>query len=201
MRGARGARRTPCSPPARSRRSATVGSKHLQVAPLPLLRDEGAPFPFHAALASAASSGDGVQLLAAPFAAALSRVPQSLVPVLSAGAPLEDCVAAVEAVHSGDGLLARFHACLDALGIPRDPGTPGGPSYNVLLTRDLLWVVPRVRAASGPAGANAVAFAGSLLVPDEAALEYVRHRGVAQVLRDVTGGAGDADAHGASSVL
>ena len=65
----------------------------------------------------------------------------------------------------------------------------GRPSaWNLLATRDLLVVVPRVREAVGAVSVNALGYAGSLFAGSEAELEEVRRIGPCALLRAVAGG-------------
>ena len=67
----------------------------------------------------------------------------------------------------------------------RDTGATGGP-YNMLATPRWMMVVPRRNEHSGPASINALGFAGSLFVRNEAELAMVRERGPLAILEDVT---------------
>lgn len=65
-----------------------------------------------------------------------------------------------------------------ALGL--GPGVP----YNLLVTRDAVALVPRRAERGAGVSVNALGFAGSLLVKDEAGLETVRRIGPMAILRE-----------------
>lgn len=68
----------------------------------------------------------------------------------------------------------------------------GHPSYNVIITLEHMYVVPRIQenyilGATGDAlSVNAVGFAGMLLVKSECELEAVINEGPAKILRGVS---------------
>ena len=73
-----------------------------------------------------------------------------------------------------------------------DPTHPAGqPSYNVILTRAHMYIVPRrkeehiLRETGDPLSVNALGFAGMLLVKSERELEAVKRESVVEILRDV----------------
>ena len=59
------------------------------------------------------------------------------------------------------------------------------PSYNVVLSRRLMLVVPRRAETCGPLAVNSLGFAGTLLVRSEGDAEFARQRGPAGVLAAV----------------
>ncbi|OSX79248.1 hypothetical protein BU14_0082s0013 [Porphyra umbilicalis] len=67
-----------------------------------------------------------------------------------------------------------------ANGTPLAPGRPSPFPYNLLLTREHLWVVPRRAECAGGVSLNSLAYAGGLLVRDaEQASSVLRDGGVA----------------------
>eukprot|EP00887_Chlorella_sp_A99_P007671 scaffold20.g7671.t1 len=141
--------------------------KHVQVVPLPLdgggasssSSGGGADPPFAGVVAAATAGSpplESVELRALPFASFAARLP-------AAGAPPEQLEAAAAA------LLARCRRVAAAAGQPA-----GQASYNALLTRDFLMMVPRSAESAGPVSCNSVAFAGSFFVRSEEELAYVR---------------------------
>lgn len=56
------------------------------------------------------------------------------------------------------------------------------PSYNVLLTREWLMLVPRRAERHGPLALNSLAFAGTMLVRSEEELAFVRDEGPTHIL-------------------
>ncbi len=151
--------------------------KHLQLVPLPLAPD-GAAIPLEPLLMRAAAGGRGgvEQLATLPFAHAFAP--------LDPGRDLRGESSAREE-------LALYRACLARLGI--EPVAAGGPArqsapYNLLLTRDWMLVVPRVRECCDGISINALGFAGSLFLRDVAQLRRVRALGPMTLLRAVSGG-------------
>ena len=72
------------------------------------------------------------------------------------------------------------------------PSHPSGqPSYNVILTRNHLYIAPRSREkhvlekTGDELSVNALGFAGMLLVKSEAELEAVKEEGVIKILKGV----------------
>ncbi len=138
--------------------------KHLQLAPFPL----GAgpePLPIAPVLAEMASdAGNGV-VPALRFDHAFRRFGKTL------GQP-----------PTGALLLATYRELLAAAGIE---GTRA--PYNLLVTADWMLVVPRCLESVEGISANALGFAGSLLVRDRAQLELVRRRGPMRLLQAMAG--------------
>lgn len=63
--------------------------------------------------------------------------------------------------------------------------SPGGQppeSYNLLLTRDHMVVVPRRKENIGSVAINALGFAGTILVNSKAGLEYIQEQGPVKIL-------------------
>lgn len=91
-------------------------------------------------------------------------------------------------------LSEAFMTLLD-LGIStvrHDPEHPAGqPSYNVVLTRQHMYLVPRkreehiLRETGDPLSVNALGFAGMLLVKSDRELEAVKRESVVEILKDV----------------
>jgi sulfate adenylyltransferase (ADP) / ATP adenylyltransferase len=68
-------------------------------------------------------------------------------------------------------------------------GELGHPAaWNLLATRELLVVVPRVREGVGDVSVNALGFAGSLFAGNEAELDAIRRLGPCALIRAVSGG-------------
>ncbi|GIL48321.1 hypothetical protein Vafri_4603 [Volvox africanus] len=75
-------------------------------------------------------------------------------------------------------------------GPPRDAATAaavaaGSVSYNVLLTRSWMMLVPRSAERCGPLALNSLAFAGTMLVRSDDELDYVRQTGPVEILRRI----------------
>ncbi|KAL3142943.1 hypothetical protein ABBQ38_003229 [Trebouxia sp. C0009 RCD-2024] len=66
-------------------------------------------------------------------------------------------------------------------------------SYNMLLTTELILLVPRRQENVGPVAINALGFAGTILVNSKAGLEYIHEKGPVSIL-EVAGCPWGADA-------
>lgn len=143
--------------------------KHLQLVPLPL--GPGAlPLPSQPWLEAAHLADDGVgRNPELPFAHAVARMPA-------------DWLAAPEA--SGSALRALYRRMWAFLG--EDAQAPGQPRpFNLLATRDWIWLVPRRREGVAGLSVNALAYAGALLAGDDARLERLRAMGPLGLLAQV----------------
>jgi len=134
--------------------------KHLQLAPYPLA--PGVPSaPLEAVLDDAVFDG------------AIGRVPDL---------PFDHALA----WHQGpEGAADRYHALLQAIGLPPAPGGRQSGPYNLLITRTWSLAVPRTREFFGSMSVNAIGFAGGLLVRTEAELARVKEVGPLAVLAAV----------------
>jgi ATP adenylyltransferase len=132
--------------------------KHLQLVPLPLIREAPDEVPMERVL------GSGAQL---PFRHAFARLaPRATAPELHA--------------------LYRelLHRCgISAVGV--EEGEVQSTPYNLLVRRDWMLVVPRSRACFESISVNALGFAGSLFLRSQEELDRVRAIGPMQVLRAV----------------
>jgi len=145
--------------------------KHLQMVPLPL--GPSAPaVPVEALLGKAMDPGvTTVQGL--PFRHAFCRLPTGIERDPRAAANLSE---------------RRYLELLDAAGIP-PVASPDGPRqsapYNLLLTRRWMLLIPRSGERFQDVSVNALAYAGSLFVRDDAQMERIAHAGPMQVLKVV----------------
>ena len=144
--------------------------KHLQLVPLPLAPGQTG-LPLASGLFHEAHGGDAVVTNPAlPFPHAMTRMPQS-------------CLNAPE---TGAGeLLERYHALWSALGYTLEGGRQPIP-YNLLATREWLWLVPRSRETWEGLGANGLAFAGALMVRDDTEYRQLEALGPMALLKRVT---------------
>jgi ATP adenylyltransferase len=148
--------------------------KHLQIAPLPLAKD-GDGVPIEAVLPGDAGRDGATSIPALPFPHAFRRLDP------------RTCEAA--------SLLDAYFALLAAAGlhvIASDAGARASSPYNLLATRRWMLVVPRRQECFETISVNALGFAGSLFVRDDAELETLRRAGPMQALRAVAGRAGAA---------
>lgn len=149
---------------------ASQAHKHLQMIPLSPVSNHAPALPVARALAAGDADQTGVgSSPELPFAHARVRMP----------------TAAWRAPQTGARTLhALYLDLLRAVGLPPHGVHQPGP-YNLLATREWLWLVPRGRATCRGIGVNALGFAGTLLVPDDAHLATLKRLGPASCLRAV----------------
>jgi len=137
---------------------ASQAHKHLQLVPLPLSRD-GPPVPVEPLFDAVRGATGIVGVPGLPFKHAFSWIDPRW---------FEDALAAAR--H----LRARYLGLLGAAGL-RGVGAAGesrqSAPYNLLLTRRWMLLVPRSRERIDSISVNALGFAGSLFVGDDAKLE------------------------------
>ena len=147
--------------------------KHLQLVPLPLA-PSGAALPA-ASLIEASLPPEGVAPVEGfPFVAAITR----LTPLAFDDPP-----------RAADLLADGYEAAMALAGVqPID--APDGPRqsapYNLLVTRDWLMVVPRTREHADGISINALGFAGSLFVRDDAERARLQKMGPMRALSSVS---------------
>jgi ATP adenylyltransferase len=129
---------------------ASQGHKHLQVAPLPL-------------------GGDDRDLPLAPLLreAALGAEPRPV-----SALPFRHAAVGLTAAGDGDALLAAYAGLCEALELDpaRDP-------YNLLVTSEWMLLVPRSRGEVDGIPLNALAYAGALMVRNDAQRAELLERG------------------------
>jgi ATP adenylyltransferase len=155
---------------------ASQAHKHLQLVPLPLAASasaaEGRALPIETWLEAGAPGRIG-RLAAPPFAHAFAALdPAWFAEPESAGARLHE-------------LYTRMLAAVGIEGIPEPSGLRQSAPYNLLATRRFLLLVPRTREECEGISVNALGFAGSLFVHDEAERARLRKGGPLAVLRGV----------------
>jgi ATP adenylyltransferase len=148
--------------------------KHLQLVPLPL---GAGPWeaPIEALFDSWAAAGTVSRLLRLPFRHAFGLLEPALFEdrARAAGRMQELYDQEIEAI----GVLAEGAANDE----PR-----GTAPYNLLVTRRWMLAVPRSQEKFGSISVNALGFAGSLFVRDEAEMRALRDAGPMNVLRAVS---------------
>lgn len=147
--------------------------KHLQRVPLPL-GPGSAPLPFAPLLAAAELAGGVGHSPSLPFAHAV--------------APVAAAWWQAPSMHAGDA-LASLQALWRALGHEAAAGEQPTP-YNLLLTREWMWLVPRTRGESAGLAVNALGYAGALLVRDDDQLARLRRTGPLRLLAATAAPAG-----------
>ncbi len=146
--------------------------KHLQMVPLPL-SPRGPKVPIDPLLAAATFGGTVGVAPGLPFVHAIARVDPGWVEF-----PLEGAEASLEC----------YRAMIVSVGLREgregSEGKPLGP-YNLLVTREWMWLVPRSKECFGSISVNALGFAGALLVKNQQALKFLEDQGPMTILREV----------------
>lgn len=146
--------------------------KHLQLVPLPLGR-EGPPVPVDPLLEKVRGAMGILRVPALPFRHAFSWIEPGWFGVAHSGA---------------ERLLALYLELLGAVGlkgVEAGGETRQSAPYNLLLTRRWMLLVPRAKEHFDSISVNALGFAGSFFVRDEAQLEVVKRAGPMQLLKAV----------------
>ncbi len=145
--------------------------KHLQVVPLPLSIGGGL-FPLETVFDAAMAGAHGQSRTALPFRHAIARL---------------SCTDDIG--QDARRALAAYRDMLDATGIGcvgEDGTERQGMPYNLLATRQWLFLAPRSAEAAHGISINALGYAGSLFVPEAAALDAVRATGPLRLLASVS---------------
>jgi sulfate adenylyltransferase (ADP) / ATP adenylyltransferase len=150
--------------------------KHLQVVPLPFVPDDPQP---HARLPIA-------PLIQSALAEGLAQVPS--LPFVQAIAPLHlDQTTDPETASAQ--LQTAYHQALQACDLAIGDGitaTPASGAYNLLITRDWLFLVPRSRDGWDKIGVNSLGFAGALLVKNATQLAHLKAQPPLEILTQVS---------------
>lgn len=162
---------------------ASQSHRHLQLVPLPLSTQRGSEtwnVPIEAVFDQWSSGGGTTRLLRLPFRNAFAVLEPSL---------FDDADAAAR-------LLELYTAMLAACGLREESANDGGRAaneperqrgpYNLLVTRRWMLLVPRTLEHFGAISVNALGFAGSLFVRDEAEMDALRAAGPMNALRAVS---------------
>lgn len=140
--------------------------KHLQLVPLPLAPGDTS-FPF-APLLAATEFADGTgRMPDLPCRHAVARMPDHWQEDPAAGA---------------DAALEIFHHLWRALGYVAQ-GTDQPVPYNLLATREWMWLVPRSREVFEGIRVNALGFAGAMITGSESGYRHLVETGPMQILR------------------
>ena len=145
--------------------------KHLQVVPLPLSNDDGG-FPL-ARVFDTAAPGDRLQSFdGLPFRHAFAH--------LSITDDLEQDACRAQAAYR------RLLAATGVECVADDEVERQGRPYNLLATRQWLFLAPRSAESAHGISINSLGYAGSLFVPEPAALDAVRAAGPLKILASVS---------------
>lgn len=118
-----------------------------------------------------------------PIAPLLARAEGGTVP----GFPFPHAFARCAAGAAAEARLATYRRLLAAIGVREISGGLQSAPYNLLATREWMLAVPRLRETFEGISVNALGFAGSLFVRDDAQLARVRAAGPMNVLAAVAG--------------
>ncbi|MFM2431528.1 MAG: hypothetical protein RLZZ511_2741 [Cyanobacteriota bacterium] len=146
--------------------------KHLQLVPLPFLPDDPHPharLPIEPTILAALPESGVGQAAALPFQHAIVRLN------LMAG----DAITQIQSAYH-----AALLACNIAIG-DGEQASPASGAYNLLITRNWLFLVPRSQDGVGRIGINALGFAGALLVKNAEQLAALKTQRPLQLLAQV----------------
>lgn len=128
--------------------------KHLQLVPLPFV-PERSRLPIDPVIDSALNNAEAL----------ITTVPQF---------PFVHGLSAIDVRNSpAKEMLDRYYKLLQTVGIKSDQPMASAP-YNLLATRDWMLIVPRSHACYDSIAFNSLAFAGALLVRDQAQLQQLK---------------------------
>lgn len=149
---------------------ASVEHKHLQMVPLPLSPSKSFPL------------ADWLS----PRQRRLSKVTAGTLPFPHrvSGATFEERANVEKVMDSAGKNLATYQRMLGELRIARGPEGLVSP-HNMLMTRDLMWVVPRHRESFRGFPVNALGYAGTFLAANEAQLRQLEAIGCLALLQAV----------------
>lgn len=146
--------------------------KHLQLVPLPLA-ERGPAVPIESLMPSTDEPGRIGRITGLPFDHALVRFAHDAMPSTAAAA-----------ATSFD--LFREMMSVAGVAMPDKTDEFATSPYNLLVTRRWMMLVPRTQEKFHDISLNALAFAGALLVRDDAQLTTLKSHGPMAALRYVT---------------
>lgn len=142
--------------------------KHLQLVPLPL---GASRLPVESLLTAAEPPGVPTEIRSVPFANAYASLDATRLATVNGAA-----------AYTFD----LYRSLLAAVGLATSDVLPAVLApYNLLVTRDFLWIIPRSRSHCGSVAVNALGFAGSFFSADAAAVALIRSTGPLALLREV----------------
>ncbi len=152
-----------------SKAGASQQHKHLQIVPLPLAPN-GIKVPIEPALMTIKDQkGIGIS----------SRLP--FVHAISAVRPQWRA----DPQQGAEETLQSYHSMLKAVGLLKDETKKPLGAYNLLITRDWMFLIPRSKECFDSISINALGFAGALLVRDEEEMQKVKQVGPLNILQEV----------------
>ena len=129
-----------------------------------------------------------LQVVPLPLAAKGRAIPMEALIEEGAALPFPHALRTLAADFTAADLLDRY------LALRHELGTPG--AYNLLVTRAWMLMVPRTRPAFEGIDINALGFAGSIFVKDDACMGVLERAGPMELLRAVSAGAAPAQPRG-----
>ncbi|KAF6265779.1 ATP adenylyltransferase-domain-containing protein [Scenedesmus sp. NREL 46B-D3] len=152
--------------------------KHLQIVPLPFQEDQASQQQQQQPQQTSAAQMPVQQLISAAQAAAgaqpLQPFPVRQAPFRAYAAVLGQSATAEQLEAAAGQLLAHCQA-----------GLPAPVSYNVILTQQLLLMVPRKQESCGRIAVNSLGFAGTILLRSEEDLQFAQQQGPMSMLAEV----------------
>jgi ATP adenylyltransferase len=152
---------------------ASQAHKHLQLVPLPLAKD-GPPVAVERLFAPVQGRAGILRVPGFPFRHAFAWIAEDW--FSNVGSAARQLHARYRDLYSAAGLK----------GVTGDAGERQSAPYNLLATRHWMLLVPRTRDCFESVPVNALGFAGSLFVRDEAQMQVVKRAGPMTVLKSVS---------------
>ena len=145
--------------------------KHLQLVPLPI-SPEGPRIPIEPLLDAAGFRESIGRADGLPFPHALARF---------------DHRSAVSLANAAETAHSLYSQMKDVIGLAPDAANSDriASDYNLLITREWMLLVPRIRERFESISLNALAFAGALLVRTEREMESLKRHGPMSALEHV----------------
>jgi sulfate adenylyltransferase (ADP) / ATP adenylyltransferase len=141
--------------------------KHLQLIPLPLIPGEMG-IPISPLLSCAAFNGAVGTIKALPFQQAIAKLDASLPPL-----------------QAGEAAFECYSTLLEALDIRETNDKKPSNAYNLLATREWMFLIPRSVEEFSGISVNSLGFAGSLFVRNAEEMQILKKFGPMNILRNV----------------
>lgn len=143
--------------------------KHLQIVPLPLA-SRGPKVPIESALTFGNQQKEVGKSPSLSFVHAISTVHPQWVEVPQQGA---------------EETLQSYYSMLEAVGLLKNEVEKPFGAYNLLITRQWMFLVPRSKECFDSISINALGFAGALLVKNKEEMQKVKQVGPLSILQQV----------------
>jgi ATP adenylyltransferase len=143
--------------------------KHLQLVPLPLT-NSGTKTPIEPLLASAKFQDSIATIPGLPFVHAFAKLDPTW----------------VESPFSGaKATLEIYHNLLQAVNLGAIDGDRQSGAYNLLATREWMFIVPRSQEHFQSISVNSLGFAGALLVKNKSEMQILKYQTPMNILKNV----------------